>query len=173
MSSPAFRTGSGQLSFGGPSRTVLQNLLGEINGDNRTANAPLDAPSSQCVPSSRSGSTSKSSRRSPSAWANGRPAAEDARTKLRALDEARRQRDLVVSLCNAEMDAIRPQRNVLPGRAAASASTGNIQQKLPPTVEDMQLGRSTTMPLIDLPLPTTEFPQKTLRTVYSPRLCFR
>lgn len=90
MSSPSRRM-SGALSSGGPSRSILQQLLEEINGPDSTPILSPDERTPQPMPGSRSGSISRA-HHTPSVWVNGGSAAEDARQKLRALDEARQRK---------------------------------------------------------------------------------
>lgn len=71
------------MATNGPSRSVLQQLLEEING--------YDAPTEYQKPPSSQG-TPKSTSRSSSVWVAGSSNAQEARAKLRAADEARQRR---------------------------------------------------------------------------------
>ncbi|KAF2654779.1 hypothetical protein K491DRAFT_716778 [Lophiostoma macrostomum CBS 122681] len=87
MTTPSRRlSGAPHLSSAGPSRSVLQKLLDEINGEEphmiRRVTGSLDAQSS---PRSRLCSFSHPN----SVWVPTSAIAQDARDKLRALDEAR------------------------------------------------------------------------------------
>jgi hypothetical protein len=91
MSSPYSHPSSVTPLNAGPSRTLLQQLLEEING------APT-APTAHngCTSQSTSRTRSSSQTHSPSVWVNDTPLAQDARDKLRAADEAH-QRTVAVN----------------------------------------------------------------------------
>jgi hypothetical protein len=72
-----------------PSRTLLQQLLEEINGASSTRTA-LNGSSPPSPVSTYSRSSSQN--HSPSVWVGGSTLARDARCKLRAADEARRRK---------------------------------------------------------------------------------
>ena len=82
MSTPSRRlSGASYFTNSGPSRSVLQKLLEEINGS-ETPTAPRDVDTPQVTPRPRSDSV----------WVAGGSMAEDARCKLRAADEARQRK---------------------------------------------------------------------------------
>lgn len=89
MATPYSRSSSNASLNAGPSRTLLQQLLEEINGAPTPRRAPNESTSHS--PSSTH-SWSSSHIHSPSVWVGGSSFAQDARDKLRAADQARRQR---------------------------------------------------------------------------------
>lgn len=98
MSSPSRRLSGAPDTNTGPSRSVLQQLLEEINGpDNPTA--PRHTRNFQGTPKPI---------RSTSAWVAGSSIAQDARAKLRAADEARQRKLSVNSTDGTPVDQAPP-----------------------------------------------------------------
>lgn len=89
MATPYSRSNSNGALSTGPSRTLLQQLLEEINGVSSTRTARNESPS-QSPASTYSQSSSQN--HSPSCWVGGSTLAQDARDKLRAADEAHRRK---------------------------------------------------------------------------------
>lgn len=93
MATPHSRSNSNNALSTGPSRTLLQQLLEEINGAPSTRTGRNNSPPLSSLPSPPSiGSRSSSQVSSPSIWVGGSTLAQDTRGKLRAADEARRQK---------------------------------------------------------------------------------
>lgn len=88
MATPYSTSNSSPALDTGPSRTLLQQLLEEINGVSsiqvRTESAPHSPASTRSLSSSQT--------HSPSFWVGGSSFAQDTRDKLRAADQARRRR---------------------------------------------------------------------------------
>lgn len=91
MSSPSNRCDKDQSSPGGPSRSVLQRLLEEITDADHERSETLARAGSSGTFKHRSRTTE---RHHASVWVGGNAAAEDARSKLRAHDEARQRQKL-------------------------------------------------------------------------------
>lgn len=105
MATPHSGSNSNSALSSGPSRTLLQQLLEEINGaaSARTtcSESPLQSPAS-------SYSRSSSQIHSPSVWVGGSILAKDARDKLRAADEAR-LRKLAANAIDGALDLHAPK----------------------------------------------------------------
>lgn len=84
MSSPSRHNSGVPLTDAGPPRSVLQQLLEEINGPDSPPTTPRPTPPHTY--------TLKSVSRTASVWSGGGSIAQDARAKLRIMDEARQQK---------------------------------------------------------------------------------
>jgi hypothetical protein len=94
MSSPSRRNSDIPLSDAGPPRSVLQRLLEEINGSDSPPTTPRPTP--------------KSVSRTASVWCGGGSIAQDARTKLRVMDEARQRKMSINSIDFTPEDSAPP-----------------------------------------------------------------
>ncbi|KAF3042732.1 hypothetical protein E8E12_009469 [Didymella heteroderae] len=105
MATPYSQSNSNGALSTEPSRTLLQQLLEEVNGASsiRTARnaSPLPSPTSTY-------SSSSSQNHSPSVWVGGSILAQNARDKLRAADEARPRR-VVANAIDAAPDLNTPR----------------------------------------------------------------
>ncbi|KAF2117262.1 hypothetical protein BDV96DRAFT_598178 [Lophiotrema nucula] len=81
MTTPSRRMSTPPFALAGPSRSILQQLLEEINGT---------LPKTESIPNPSSRRSSIGRRNS--VWVHGGSRAEDAREKLRAADQARQRR---------------------------------------------------------------------------------
>ena len=160
MSSPTCRL---SLSSGGPSQSLLQKLLDEI--DNDRPPIALSRVDSLSYDPSRASSVSLPRHPTPSIWVGGNSDAEDARRKLRALDEARQRRQSA-----AELD-----------RGNMSVSFDNEPMSTPSTIElpsplsatpaktfclpfnHVEFNRAATWSHTDEPSPTSESPPVSMR----------
>jgi hypothetical protein len=88
MSSPSRRNSDDLLVDTGPPRSVLQQLLEEINGTDSPPTTPRPSPPPTYVP--------ESVNHTASVWCGGGSMAQDVRAKLRVMDEAR-QRKMSIS----------------------------------------------------------------------------
>lgn len=92
------RSNSNSALNTGPSRTLLQQLLEEINGAPAAQTAHTACPS---VSSASTYSRASSQDPSPSIWVRGSSLAQDVRDKLRAADEAHRQKLAAIAVDGA------------------------------------------------------------------------
>ncbi|KAK3214934.1 hypothetical protein GRF29_19g1723877 [Pseudopithomyces chartarum] len=168
MSSPPRRPSAAYTYAAAPSSSLLERLLQEINN--------IDAPRSDPVVSvthglnSRKYSLPSSSRRtslnstipppshsSSNVWVKGGTIAEDARQKLRALDEAR-QRKLSVSDTSPPVHSMKirgpgnigmPSNDVVPEKTQSSSPSSLL-------FSDFTFDRTSTFAVVDMPSPTTD-----------------
>ncbi|KAF2438165.1 hypothetical protein P171DRAFT_437226 [Karstenula rhodostoma CBS 690.94] len=157
MSSPAPRPGVTHIPAICPSSSILQRLLREIND----SGAPRSDPTFSTNNGSRSGDGSLgSSRRASlypsivqpeprrySVWAKGGSAAEDARQKLRALDEARLRKPSIIA---AQFD-----NATAPPSAIGSRKTSAALPSLPFFTE-IQYNSAAIFPMNGSTSPTSE-----------------
>lgn len=104
MATPYSPSNSSAAQNAGPSRTLLQQLLEEINGAHPTRTARPES-TSQSPASTRSWSSSLY--QSPPLWVGGSSLAKDAREKLRAADEAHR-RVVAINIIDGAPDSQMP-----------------------------------------------------------------
>lgn len=131
MATPYSRSNSNGALSTGPSRTLLQQLLEEINGVSSTRTARNESPS-QSPASTYSQSSSQN--HSPSRWVGGSTLAQDARDKLRAADEAHRRKvaanaidgapDLQTPMLCLETSRLDIQDTALPDETGRGAYAG-------------------------------------------------
>lgn len=168
MPSPPRRPSAAYTYAAAPSSSLLERLLQEINN--------IDAPRSDPVVSvthglnSRKYSLPSSSRRtslnstipppshsSSNVWVKGGTIAEDARQKLRALDEAR-QRKLSVSDTSPPVHSMKirgpgnigmPSNDVVPEKTQSSSPSSLL-------FSDFTFDRTSTFAVVDMPSPTTD-----------------
>ncbi|KAF2735889.1 hypothetical protein EJ04DRAFT_563030 [Polyplosphaeria fusca] len=95
MTTPSRRLSGADFSHTGPSRSIVQKLLDEIDGVDKSPKPEKRASTPGLRSQKGSNNTlfsAKSARRSSSAWVGGSTIALEARDKLRAADEARQRR---------------------------------------------------------------------------------
>lgn len=176
MASPPCHMGRTTVASSGPSSTILRQLLEEIDSPDKLSRSlrTQSVVSSRRDSPSRTGSNSRPQFAKPSIWVGGSSAAEDARRKLRALDEARlRRQSESIAGSGKESKPLTNQRT--PTRLQASErdrATAKVSQAM---INDMGFGRAATWLLSEEPSPTCEVPpqiemrmasstQSTLRT---------
>lgn len=113
MTTPSSRLSGAPFSNAGPNQTMLQKLLEEINGTQPTAVSPI-TDSTHVAPRSHSDSVTRPA----SMWVASSAVAQDARDKLRALDEARQRKRSI----NSSDDA--PDNQILVQLRLSSTETG-------------------------------------------------
>jgi len=171
MSSPTTRLG---ISSGGPSRSVLQKLLEEIDNDDTPP--ALTRVGSLSYGPSRAGSLDLPRHEAPSIWVGGNSDAEDARRKLRALDEARQRRRSSVAHSSVPMSA-KPddEHTSTPSLVEASTPVSTTQANTNTSrhaFTDVEFGRAGIRSTIEEPSPTSESPEiLTRRTTFLYLLC--
>ncbi|KAF1969314.1 hypothetical protein BU23DRAFT_571687 [Bimuria novae-zelandiae CBS 107.79] len=157
MSSPTRRPSVAYIPATGPSATLLERLLQEINDKDVPRSDPVFPSNNSPRPRKDShivsGKASLScnipppSRKSSSLWAKGGSVAEDARQKLRALDEARQRKPSF-------------KAGQFLGQAASSEFA--VSRKASPALPsplmftDFQFNRATTVSATDLPSPASQ-----------------
>ena len=171
MSSPPRRPSAAYTYAAVPSSSLLEQLLQEINNVDAPRSDPI-VPATHGL-NSRKYSLASSSRRTslnstihtPSrsrsnVWVNGGALAEDARQKLRALDEAR-QRKLSVSSSSPQVHSMKLNES---DNMEVSSKT-IVPEKtwpIPPSsllFSDFEFSRTATFTMPDLPSPTAELHQ--------------
>lgn len=160
MSTPVRRSSAAHVAAiaGGPSSSLLQQLLDEINDHNAPRSDPIFSALSG--PASRKSSLGTSRRvslnctiasslprRTSSVWAKGGWQAEDARQKLRAFDEDH--------LRKQSKTAAQPDDPTGPPVPLASIKTSTVLPS-PPFFTEIQYNRTATFPAMNLPSPTEE-----------------
>jgi hypothetical protein len=168
MSSPSYRF---SITGGGPSRTMLQKLLEEIEND-RKIPAPTRA-GSLSYDRSRTASQSLLRHSATSLWVGGNSAAEDARRKLRAVDEARQRKHSTPSAGSTVTPAsVKSEGERPPAQshdeapAPAHLDTGHSSASWS-SFSDVQFGRAATWTAVEEPSPTSEFPEPLMREIRS------
>lgn len=164
MSSPTPRPSLAHIPAIGPSSSILQRLLREINDNGAPRSDPVfQANDSPCSRDGSRGSSRRASlnsntvqpdQRKSSVWAKGGSAAEDARQKLRALDEARQRKPSIVT---ARFD-----NSTAPPVAIASRKL-SVALPSPPFFTELQYNRAATFPVAgptSLTQHATIFPRK-------------
>ncbi|OAG00016.1 uncharacterized protein CC84DRAFT_357246 [Paraphaeosphaeria sporulosa] len=147
MSSPAPRPSVAHIPGIGPSSSILQRLLHEINNTGAPRSDPIFPANNG--PRSRNGSMASSRRaslnfstvqpeqRKLSVWAKGGSAAEDARQKLRALDEARLRKPSTIA---AQFDSPTASPAAIASRKSSAALPSH------PFFTEIQYNRAATFP---------------------------
>jgi hypothetical protein len=166
MSSPTCRLSDANFSSGGPSQSVLQNLLEEIDRTDKMHGRPrADSLAYHRVgslpyriPASRAGSITHPLRQAPSLWVGGSSAAEDARKKLRALDEARQRRQTSVGLGHMSASVELHDQRISPQDCVETSTPFSTVPKSVSwgTFNDVHFGAAATTSTADEPFPTSE-----------------
>ncbi|KAF2679810.1 hypothetical protein K458DRAFT_393651 [Lentithecium fluviatile CBS 122367] len=164
MSTPTRRFSDANFSSGGPSRSVLQMLLEEINNNNDNAPGRPRAESLSYSKTRAGPICRPHCCQAPSAWVGGNSAAEDARKKLRALDEARQRKKSSDCLRSTPESADGPDEQIFPQRGFKSVPPDLTQPKTFQLMfGDVQFGRAATWSNTDEPSPTSECPPNNMQ----------
>jgi hypothetical protein len=173
MSSPTCRLRSANMSSDGPCQSHLQRLLEEIASHDTTPTRPradsLAFSLTGSLPyrpsASRAGSISRPHHQPSSLWVGGNSAAEDARKKLRAIDEARQRRRTSVAFDNMPTSAQLLDQQTSNDSCTETSTPIDVAQSDASWASfgDVQFGAAAATSTVDDPSPTSESPHGLMR----------
>lgn len=167
MSSPSHHTSHCSLSSGGPSRSVLHRLLEEINGDSGTTTTSDEFGQLYSLKSRDSSVADYSRCHSTSVWLDGEYVADDARNKLRAMDEAHQRKQADKGRISALPSVFPQQHDSVLSNVEALATRPHHGRASSPSFLGVQFRASSTSPTLDMPSPSSEQPEVMIRRISS------